>query len=90
MSSRSFGVQSSAVHNAIRVDSLIWLGCLVNNADTDAEDSSNPAFSASSRCSCAPVQTSRCAAAIRNFHLICIYPRSCPVSSLSVAEIARW
>jgi hypothetical protein len=59
-SNGSSGVQPRAVHNAIRVDSLTWLGCLVNNADTDAEDSSNPAFSPSSRCSCAPVQTSRC------------------------------
>ena len=27
MSNRSSGVRSRAVHNAIRVDSLIWLGC---------------------------------------------------------------
>lgn len=31
-------MHSRAVHNAIRVDSLIWLGCLVNNADTEGED----------------------------------------------------
>jgi hypothetical protein len=58
-SNRSSGVHSRAVHNAIRVDSLIWLGCLVNNADTDADDNSSPALSASSRRSWAPVHTSR-------------------------------
>lgn len=82
-SNRSLGVHSSAVHNAMRVDSLIWLGCLVNNADTDAEDSCNPAFSASSRCSWAPVHTSRWAAAIRSFHLICMLTPVRSVRSVS-------
>jgi hypothetical protein len=68
------GVHSSAVHNAISVESLIWLGSLANNADTDAEDNSKPAFSASSRRSWAPVHTSRWAAAIRSFHRIFIRP----------------
>jgi hypothetical protein len=64
------GVQSNAVHNAIKVDSLIWLGSLVSNADTDADDNSNPALSANSRRNWAPVHTSRWAAAIRSFQLI--------------------
>ena len=82
-------MHSSAVHNAIRVDSLIWLGSLVSNADTDADDSSRPALSASSRRSWAPVHTSRCAAAIRSFHLIFMHAGSSPVSSLTVAVTAR-
>ena len=69
-SNRSLGVQSRAVHNAISVDSLIWLGSLVNSADTDADDNSRPARSASSRRSSVPVHTSRCAAAIRSRHRI--------------------
>jgi hypothetical protein len=68
ISNRSFGVQSNAVHNAINVDSLIWLGSLVSS--TDAEDRSRPARSASNRRSWAPVHTSRRAAAIRSFHPI--------------------
>ena len=43
-SNRSLGVQSRAVHNAISVVSLTWLGSLVNSADTDAADISNPRF----------------------------------------------
>lgn len=43
-SNRSFGVHSKAVHNAIRVDSLTWLGSLVSSADTEAAEISNPAF----------------------------------------------
>src|SRR5665647_1679449 len=54
---RSLGVHSRAVQSAARVSSLTWLGCLVNSADTDAEDSSSPARSARRRRSCAPVQT---------------------------------
>ena len=59
-------MHSRAVHNATSVVSLTWLGSLVNSADTDAADISNPAFSASSRRSSVPVHTSRCAAAIRS------------------------
>jgi len=65
-------VHSSAVHNAARVSSFTCAGCLVSSADTDADDKCSPDRSASSRRSCAPVQTSRCAAASRNCHLICI------------------
>jgi hypothetical protein len=65
---RSVGEHSNAVHSAARVDSLTWAGCLVSNADTLAEDSCSPARSANSRRSCAPVHTSRCAAAIRSRH----------------------
>jgi hypothetical protein len=43
------GVHSSAVHKAARVDSFTWAGSLLNSADTDADDSSRPARSASSR-----------------------------------------
>ena len=71
---RSLGVQSSAVHNAARVDSFTWAGSLVNSADTDADDSSRPAFSASSRRSWVPVHTSRWAAAIRSRHRIFMPP----------------
>src|SRR5208283_5599528 len=52
--------------------SFTCAGCLVSSADTDADDKCSPDRSASSRRSCAPVQTSRCAAASRNCHLICI------------------
>jgi hypothetical protein len=38
-SNRSFGVHSSAVHNAASVCNFTWLGVLVNSADTDALDS---------------------------------------------------
>ena len=69
-SNRSSGVQSSAVHKAARVDSFTWAGSLVNSADTDADDSSRPARSASSRRSWVPVHTSRWAAAIRSRHRI--------------------
>ena len=33
ISNRSFGVHSKAVHNAARVESFTWAGCLVNSAD---------------------------------------------------------
>src|SRR5512132_305482 len=69
---RSPGEQSSAVHSAARVDSLTWAGCLVSNADTLAEDSCSPARSANSRRNCAPVHTSRWAAAIRSRHFTSI------------------
>ena len=48
-SRRSLGLHSSAVHNATSVASFTCDGVLVNNAETDAEDSSSPARSASSR-----------------------------------------
>ena len=35
-SNRSFGVHSSAVHNAASVDSFTCAGCFVSSADTDA------------------------------------------------------
>ncbi len=82
-SSKSFGVQSSAVHNAARVVSFSWAGCLVSSTDTDAEDICSPAFSASSRRSCAPVQTSRWAAAIRSRQVVFMtvrLPRVQPMS----------
>ena len=63
-------MHSRAVHNAARVDSFTCDGSLVNSADTEAADISVPAFSASSLRSCAPVHTSRWAAAIRSFHRI--------------------
>lgn len=63
-------MHSSAVHNASSVDSLTWVGCLVSSAVTDAYDSVNPARSVNSRRSCAPVHTSRCAAAVRSFQVI--------------------
>ncbi len=66
------------------VSSLTWEGCLVDNADTDAEDNFSPVRSASSRRRCAPVQTSRCAAAIRSRHLICIS------LSFPQARVPRW
>ena len=69
-SNRSFGVHSSAVHNAANVDSFTCAGSLANSADTDAEDSSSPARSANSRRSWVPVHTSRWAAAIRSRHRI--------------------
>jgi hypothetical protein len=52
-SNRSLGAHSRAVHNAARVSSLTWEGCLVSSAEIDAEDSSRPARSASSRRSAA-------------------------------------
>ena len=88
-SNRSLGVHSSAVHNAIRVDSLIWLGSLVNNADTDAEDSSKPGLLGQQP----PQLGAGPDLALRGGH-----PQlppdlhaahSCPVSSLSVAVTAR-
>jgi hypothetical protein len=44
ISNRSSGVHCNAVHNAISVESLIWLGSLVNSADTDAADICTPAL----------------------------------------------
>jgi hypothetical protein len=65
MSNRSFGVQSSGGAQRDQGGQLIWLGSLVSSADTDAEDRSRPARSASNRLNWAPGYTSRCVAAIR-------------------------
>ena len=69
-SKRSLGVQSSAVQRATKVSSFTWLGCLVRSADIEAAERWSPARSSKRRRSCAPVHTSRWAAAIRSFHLI--------------------
>ena len=89
ISNRSLGVHSNAVHNAASVVSFTCAGCLVSNADTDAADIDNPALSASSRRSSAPVHTSRCAAAMRSFHctLTTRPPRSTlPASPMSLVD----
>jgi len=83
-SNRSFGVHCSAVHKARSVSSFTWLGCLVINAEIDADDSSSPAFSARRRRSCAPVHTSRSAAAFRSLHRMSTSPRL-PLHSTPVA-----
>jgi hypothetical protein len=44
MSIKSIGVQCSAVHSTISVESLVWLGSFVNSADTeDQPDQAVPA-----------------------------------------------
>jgi hypothetical protein len=83
-SKRSLGVQPSAVHSATSVCNFSCAGSFVNNADTEAADISRPARSTRSRRSSTPVQTSRCAAAIRSRHLMFmvlppVRPR-CPIS----------
>jgi hypothetical protein len=52
------------------VDSLTWLGCLLNRADTEALDNTRPARSISRLRSSVAVHTPRWAAAIRSLHLI--------------------
>ena len=86
ISNRSLGVHSNAVHNAASVVSLTCAGCLVSNADTDAADIDNPALSASSRRSSAPVHTSRCAAAMRSFH--CTFTTRPPRSTLPASPMS--
>src|SRR5215469_6994028 len=67
---RSLGVHSSAVHSAASVSSFTCAGWRVSSADTEADDRCSPARSASRRRNCAPVHTSRWAAAIRSRQLI--------------------
>lgn len=71
----SLGVHSKAVHNAASVSNFTWLGFLFSNAETDGEDSSSPARSASRRRSCAPVHTSRAAITCRSLQPICTRSR---------------
>lgn len=59
LANRSLGVHSSAAHKASKVLNLTWVGCLVNSAGIDAEESSRPALSMSSRRNCAPVHISQ-------------------------------
>lgn len=46
-----------AVHNAIKVERFVWLGSLVDGANTDAADISTPDLSAISRRKSVPVHT---------------------------------
>jgi hypothetical protein len=62
----------------------------VSSADTDADDNCSPARSASRRRNCAPVHTSRCAAASRSLPALRIkappYRSSCDLENCDTPE----